>query len=121
MSKIKALLKGIDGRIKDVLLLSALAVLLLFATWQVFHTEESEEAVFVGASEAETKVSRILEEIDGVGEASVMVYETEDGAQSVVVVCEGANNLRVVMDVREAVAAALGTEEKAVKVYLKKE
>ena len=121
MSKIKELLKGLDGRIKDVFLLSALAILLIFATWQVFHTEDSEEAVLVGLSEAESKVSRILAEIDGVGEASVMVYETEEGAQSVVVVCEGANNLRVVMDVREAVAAALGTEEKAVKVYLKKE
>jgi len=121
LNKIKAFLKRIDGRVKDVLLLSMLAVLLLFATWQVFHTEESKEAAFVGISEAEAKVSRILEEIDGVGEASVVVYETEEGAQSVVVVCEGANDLRVVMNVREAVAAALGTEEKAVKIYLKKE
>ena len=110
-----------DGRIKDVLLLSVLACLLFFATWQIFHTEEAEAVSLAGASEMEIKVSKILEQIDGVGEASVMVYETEEGAQSVVVVCEGANNLRVVMDVREAVAAALGTEEKAVKVYLKKE
>ena len=62
-----------------------------------------------------------MEEIDGVGDANVIVYEAEDGAKSVVVVCEGANNLRVVMNVREAVAAALGTEVKAVKIYLKKE
>ena len=63
----------------------------------------------------------MLQEIDGVGDASVIVYEKEDEIESVVVVCEGANNLRVVLNVREAVASALGTEEKAVKIYLKKE
>lgn len=95
--------------------------MLILAAWQIFHTEETGDTVAVTATQAETKVSRLLEEIDGVGEASVIVYETEDGAKSVVVVCEGANDLRVVMNVREAVAAALGTEEKAVKIYLKKE
>ena len=121
MNAVKSFLKGVDGRVKDFLLLSALAIVLIFSAWQIFHTEDAEEAVAVGASEAETKVMRLLEEIDGVGEANVIVYETEEGAKSVVVVCEGANNLRVVMNVREAVAAALGMEEKAVKIYLKKE
>ncbi len=64
---------------------------------------------------------RLLEEIEGVGEANVMICENEEGVQSVVVVCDGANDLRVVINVREAVAAALGTEENAVKIYLKKE
>ena len=121
MGVVKSFLKGVDGRVKDFLLLSSLAIVLIFAAWQIFHTEETGEAVAVGASEAETKVMRLLEEIDGVGDANVIVYETEEGAKSVVVVCEGANDLRVVMNVREAVAAALGTEEKAVKIYLKKE
>ena len=121
MGAVKSFLKGVDGRVKDFLLLSSLAIVLIFAAWQIFHTEETGEAVAVGASEAETKVMRLLEEIDGVGDANVIVYETEGGAKSVVVVCEGANDLRVVMNVREAVAAALGTEEKAVKIYLKKE
>ena len=48
------------------------------------------------------------------------IYETEDGVQSVVVVCDGANDLRVVLNVREAVASALGTQEKNVKIYQKK-
>jgi hypothetical protein len=47
------------------------------------------------------------------------VCETEDGVQSVVVVCEGANNLQVIMDIKEAVAAAVGAQEKNVKIYLK--
>jgi hypothetical protein len=72
-------------------------------------------------TDTEIKVLRILQEIDGVGEANVVVCETKEGIESVVVVCQGANDLRVVMNVREAVATALGTTEKSVKIYLKKE
>ncbi len=118
---LKNFFKRIDGRVKDIFLLAALALVLVFSAWQIFHTEEATATSAVGMTETERKVMRLLEEIDGVGEANVIVYETEDGPKSVVVVCEGANNLRVVMNVREAVAAALGTEEKAVKIYLKKE
>lgn len=74
-----------------------------------------------GASESEQKLCALLKEIDGVGDVNVMICESEDGVQSVVVVCEGANDLRVNMNIREAVAAALGTDEKSVKIYLMKE
>ncbi len=117
----KGIISRMDGRVKDLLLLSALAFILVFAAWQIFHTEETEEAVAVNATQTEIKVIRLLEEIDGVGDANVIVYETEEGVKNVVVVCEGANDLRVVMNIRGAVAAALGTEEKAVKIYQKKE
>ena len=111
----------VDGKLKDILLLSILALTLIFAAWKIFYTNESgETATAVSGSESERKVSRLLQEIDGVGDADVMICETEDGVQSVVVVCEGAKDLQVVINVREAVAAALGTEEKAVKIYLKK-
>ena len=49
------------------------------------------------------------------------VCEDENGVKSVVVVCEGANNFCVILDIREAVAAALGTQESAVKIYQKKD
>ena len=49
-----------------------------------------------------------------------MICETEEGVLGAVVVCEGAKNIRVNMDIREAVATALGTKESAVKIYLKK-
>ena len=110
-----------DGRIKDVLLLCALGLVLLLSAWQVFHTEEAQEVSYVNATETEVKVMRLLEEIDGVGEANVIVGEANGEVYSVIVVCDGANDLRVIMNIREAVAAALGTQEKAVKVYLKKE
>ena len=119
-SRHRSIFMQMDGRIKDVLLLFVLAITLIFAASQIFHEDPSEETLVVNLSETEAKVIRILEEIEGVGDANVIVCETEDGKKNVVVVCEGAKNLLVVMNVREAVAAALGTEQNAVKVYQKK-
>ncbi len=110
----------LNGRTKDILLMCVLAIVLFYAAWKIFRADEKDKTV-AQLSETEAKVMRILQEIDGVGDAEVVVCETEDGGKNVVVVCEGGKNIRVIMDVREAVAAALGTEEKAVKIYLKKE
>jgi len=94
----------------------------VFASWKIFNTNDADTTFFSNAMSAnEEKISRLLSEMDGVGEAQVMICEENDEVQSVVVVCEGAGNFQVVIRIREAVAAALGTEEKAVKVYLKKE
>ena len=107
------------GRLKEILVVGGLALALLFAVWRVFYAEET-VSVSTTLSPTEEKISKLLQEIDGVGQAEVMIYETDEGVQSVVVVCEGANNLQVVIDVREAVASAVGTQEKNVKIYLKK-
>ena len=111
----------LDNRIKDICILAVLALVLVFASWKIFGSEKEVEETASALSQTEEKISRLLEEMEGVGEASVMICETEEGVQSAVVVCEGANNLQVIMDIREAVASALGTKEKSVKVYLKKE
>lgn len=111
----------LDNRIKDICILAVLALVLVFASWKIFGSEKEVEETASALSQTEEKISRLLEEMEGVGEASVMICETEEGVQSAVVVCEGAKNLQVIMDIREAVASALGTKEKAVKVYLKKE
>jgi len=111
-----------NKRIFDVLLLGILALALVFATWKVFYTEDTDSLeTAVSMSETEEKISRLLSEIEGVGEAEVMIGENEEGISGVVVVCEGANNFQVVIDIREAVAAALGTKENRIKIYLKKE
>ena len=107
------------SRMKEILVVGGLALALLFAVWRVFYAEDT-ASVATTLSPTEEKISKLLQEIDGVGQAEVMIYETDEGVQSVVVVCEGANNLQVMIDVREAVASALGTQEKNVKIYLKK-
>ena len=106
-----------EGKIKDILLLTALGLVLILSAWTLFQSEEKSEA---NMTEAEMKVARLLGEIEGVGEVNVIVCENEE-EKSVVVVCDGGRDLQVIMDIREAVATALGTEEKLVKIYLKKE
>ncbi len=112
------------GKKKEILILFAIALVLAFASWKVFFKKEDSKtlsAVSASQTESERKLGALLKQIDGVGDAEVMICETEEGVQSVVVVCSGARDLGVVMDIREAVAAALGTQEKSVKIYLKKE
>ena len=111
----------LDAKWKDLLLIAVLGLVLLIVTFNIFNKEKSQPTAVTVGTENERKISRLLEQIDGVGEASVVICETEDGITGVVVVCEGANNFQVVIDVREAVSAALNVEQKAVKIYLKKE
>lgn len=105
---------------KEVLLFTILAVLLFFSAWKVFGVTDK-TAQTTALSETEKKLIAILENIDGVGDAEVMVSETEDGEKSAVIVCEGARDIQVLITVREAVATALGTAQKNVKIYLKKD
>ncbi len=122
MSKLEGIKRGVfKGRVKDLLIMGALAILLFYVAWSVFQGGEQEEKTALSLTENEVKVMRLLKEINGVGEANVIVCEGEDGVKSVVVVCEGANDLQVQLNVREAVAAALDTQPKSVKIYLKKE
>jgi hypothetical protein len=110
----------LGGKTRDVIILAVLGFALIFVAWQAFHQDDAVN-VSGQVTETEAKLLRLLSEIDGVGDADVMVYEGKNGVESVVVVCEGARNLQVSVHIREAVAAALGTEQKAVKIYLKKE
>ena len=111
--------ENLRGKWKDFLIIGVLAVVLLFSVSRVFKKDDAKSVVTQG-TETEMKISRLLQEIQGVGRAEVIVCETEDGEKNVVIVCDGAKDIRVVMDVREAVATALGTEEKSVKIYQKK-
>ena len=108
-------------KIKEMLLFCGLALILLVVVWQVFGGKDKAAVKEITYSEKEIKVARMLTEMEDVGDVEVMIYEGEEGVESVVVLCDGATDLRVIISVREAVATALGTEEKRIKVYLKKE
>ena len=121
-SAFRTFLSKFGGKTRDIVILIVCGVLLLVIGWSIFHSKNNSTVTGAeGYSANEWKAMRILQEIDGVGEASVVVSENADGVQSVVVICEGARDLSVVMDVREAVATALNTPQKSVKIYLKKE
>lgn len=101
----------------EIVILLGFALLLCFAVWLVFLQEDEPTKAY--GSEEETRLVALLENMEGVGEAEVMISTAENGARGAVVVCDGATRLSVIADVREAVATALGIEQKNVKVYLK--
>ncbi len=109
------------GKTRDIFILVGLGLALLFTSWKVFQKDTKSASSAITMTENEQKIVRLLEEIDGVGDVDVVICETEEEIKSVVVVCEGASDLRVTLNVREAVSAALGTEQSVVKIYLKKE
>lgn len=120
--KKKNVLKFVSERKKELFILLLVALILGFSAWKIFgKSNDSIMQSVANLNATEQKLCSLLCEMDGVGDAEVMICETEEGVQSVVVVCQGANDLRVILNIREAVAAALGMEEKAVKIYLKKE
>ena len=109
------------GRSKDILILAVIGLGLLVAVWSVFQPTQTENSVATMSFKGEEqRLGYILSQMDGVGEAEVMICELDDGEKSAVVLCEGANDFQVVINVREVVAAAIGTNARNVKIYLKK-
>lgn len=109
------------GRSKDVLILAVVGFGLLVAVWSVFQPTQTENSVAtMNFSGEEDRLGYILSQMEGVGEAEVIICELADGEKGAVVLCEGANNFQVVINVREVVAAAIGTNAQNVKIYLKK-
>jgi hypothetical protein len=106
-------------RLKEVVLLSILSIFLLIGAWLVFSEKTS--TTYTASTDTEKRLVAILEKIEGVGEVEVMLSDTEDGERGAVIVCEGANDIRVLISVREAAATALGVQQKNVKIYLKKD
>ncbi len=108
-----------NKRLRESLGIVVIVLLLLVVVVFIVRNENDSKNVALQGTETEQKLASILREIDGVGEVQVMIGETEEGQRSVVVVCDGARNLQVIMDVREAAAAAVGTQENQVKIYIR--
>ena len=114
------------SRMRDALIVCFLALLLVFAVWKIFYTPSSAKETSLSLSESEGSTERerslaaLLSQMEGVGEAEVRILETQDAVQSVVVVCDGAKDILVNINVCEAVSAALGVKATNVKIYPKK-
>ena len=68
-------------------------------------------------SQTEIKLEQILSSIDGVGESMVMINESENGINGVVIVCRGADNIMVRNDIINAVSTALNIKKNIIAVY----
>lgn len=68
-------------------------------------------------SDTEIKLERILSEIDGVGQAEVMISEGADGVEGVIVVCDGAQNLMTRNNIINAVKTLLNVKSNNIAIY----
>lgn len=111
---------------RNLTILTLVAVSLLLAVWKIFYTPSSQSTAQTTTvldselrTDEEKSLSSLLCKIDGVGEADVRICSTDGVIKSVVVVCDGAKSILVNLNVKEAVAAATGIDEKYVKIYQK--
>ena len=98
-----------------IVLLCVAALLLLFAVWKVFFAADVDKTNGYAATEEEARLSTLLEKIDGVGEATVMVNRSDDGTK-VVVVFDGTDGILTRLRITEVVSSAMNIPASSVLV-----
>lgn len=69
------------------------------------------------STQLEKRMERVLESVEGAGRVRVMVNESPQGTvQGVLVVAQGADNLRVVMELERAVCALMDIDSSQIEV-----
>lgn len=101
---------------KKLIIVIALTVLLI-AVVIVFFGSGSQSRASAAKSATELRLTALLERMDGIGEAEVMVNETDGVVTGVVVVCDGADSISVRNDILNAVATALDINRSIIAIY----
>lgn len=74
-------------------------------------------AVAANKTETELKLAGLLNNMKGVGEADVMINESEGEILGVVIVCQGADNIMTRNDILNAVSTALNISKSIIAIY----
>lgn len=107
--------KFLSDKTVRAIALAVVALLLLFAVWRVFFGGETSASL--SHTEEELRLSALLGQIDGVGEAEVMITSEDGKAVSAIVVCHGADSILTRIRVIDVTVTALGVERGNVLVY----
>lgn len=104
---------------KKILVIGVLLAALIALAFLLYggRNKISATSSAAGRTETETKLIRVLSEIDGVGKAEVMVNEGKEGVEGVIIVCEGAYNIMTRNDILNAVATALKVDKNNIAIY----
>lgn len=113
---IDALKRNKNALIVIVLLLALVLIVIILNTNKSLSVTTS-GGTATAKTETELKLERILAGIEGVGEAEVMINQSESGISGVVIVCQGANNIMTRNDVLNAVCTALNIDGNNVAIY----
>ncbi len=109
--------KLFENKTMRAVLFCLVALLLLFAVWRVFFAGSGEAASY-DETEAEARISALLERVEGIEEASVMVVEEEGEAVSCIVVFRGEDSILSRIRILDIASSALGLPKERVQVYL---
>ncbi len=104
---------------KTILIICVLLLVFVLAAVLLFDNKikVNSTTTDIIRTDTETKLMRILSEIDGVGNSEVMVTEEGEKIQGVVIVCEGAQNIMVKNDVLNVVTTVLNVEKSNIAIY----
>ena len=103
---------------KKIIVVVALIALLILVVFLFFGTGGEESALGdYSKSDAEVRLTALLERIDGVGDTEVMITEDEGVVTGVVIVCEGADSIMVRNDILNAVSTALNINKNIIAIY----
>lgn len=109
--------KVLENRTVRIVLFCVLALLLLAAIWRVFFAEERGPGGYA-ETEKEARISAMLERVEGIEDASVMIVEEDGRAVSAIVVYSGEDSILSRMRILEIASSALGLPKEKVQVYL---
>ena len=100
-----------------IILLCALALVLLIAVYEVFFASESAASSY-DETDTEARIASMLERVEGIDEASVMIVEEEGEAVSCIVVYRGEDSILSRMRILDIASSALSIPKERVQVYL---
>lgn len=108
--------KFLKSKPVKIVLICLAALALLLAVWKVFFASEPIQSDAYKATEEEKRLASLLEKIDGVTDATVMIGRNGE-TTSVVVIFEGTDGILTRLRITEVAASALGVVQSNVIVY----
>lgn len=101
---------------KKLIIVIALIALLIAVVFLFFGGSEDVSGDF-SKTDTELRLTALLESMDGIGDAEVMITEQDGVISGVVVVCEGADRIAVRNDILNAVSTALNINKNIIAIY----
>lgn len=111
----KQLIDALKSARKIEILIVAALLCALLVLWM------GAEGGGTGASDAEARMERILSEIEGAGNVSVMIAHAADGtAEGAVVAASGADDVGVMLEIQRAVRTLTGLDLERIEIVKSK-
>lgn len=117
--------KPVVKKLRGVKNIQIVAVIFIIAVGLIIYSSvmsatKSSESDASAMTDEETRLSRVLSDIDGAGRVETMITSQKGEIVGVIVIAEGADSITVRVRLLDAAATALGVDRKIVNVYSRK-